>query len=314
MSERRSVLFIGGFSRSGSTLLARMLGQLPGCFFAGELEFVWEEYFQENQPCSCGLPFKECGFWSSVIERAYGGFDQVDLEEIAYLKRCVERIRYIPQLASAWKTQTYGENLAKYADKLGKLYTAIGEVSGSTTIVDSSKVPRYAYTLANLPDVDLRVVQLVRDSRAVAYSWGRKKLNYEDGGRKVYMDRQSPLQSSIGWMRDHILTEPLRFLAPSGYSVVRYEDLVRDPRKTLSNLLASVSLEKTEVPLVDDGRSVELEVSHATEGNPIRFQHGKVELRPDTEWVNGMSLADKRLVTAITWPLLLRYGYPVRNV
>lgn len=314
MSKGRSVLFIGGFSRSGSTLLARILGQLPGCFFSGELEFVWEKYFQENQPCSCGLPFKECRFWSSVVERAYGGFDRVDLEEIAYLKRSVERIRYIPQLASPWKTQTYGENLAKYADKLGKLYTAIGEVSGCATIVDSSKVPRYAYTLANLPNIDLRVVQLVRDSRAVAYSWGRTKLNYEHEGRKVYMDRQSPLQSSIGWMRDHILTEPLRFLAPGGYSVVRYEDLIRDPRKALPNLLASTSLEKTDVPLLDDGRSVELGVSHATEANPIRFQHGRVELRPDTEWVNGMSPADKRLVTVITWPLLLKYGYPVRNV
>ena len=313
MSVPTSVLFVGGYSRSGSTLLARTLGQLPGAFFAGEIEFVWEKYFQENQPCSCGLPFRECDFWSSVVETAYGGFEQVDLEQIRHLKRSVERIRYIPQLASPWKTRTYQSDLSKYLEKLTRLYEAIREVSGSTILVDSSKVPRYAYTLANLPGIDLRVVHLVRDSRAVAYSWSRKKLNYEIGDEKFYMDRQGPFRSSVGWMRDHLLTEPLRLLTTSGYSVVRYEDFVREPGAILSALLNSLAIETSSLPLLYDGHSVELGVSHATEGNPMRFQRGVIELRPDTEWVDKMSHSRKSLVTSMTWPLLLRYGYSVRD-
>jgi hypothetical protein len=175
------------------------------------------------------------------------------------------------------------------------------------------KIPCYAYTLANLPGIELRVVHLVRDSQTVAYSWSREKLDYEIGDEKFYMERQSPFQSSVGWMRDHLLTEPLRFLATSGYSVVRYEEFVREPWATLSALLNSLTIETSSSLFLDDGYSVESGVSHATEGNPMRFQRGVIELRPDTEWVDKMSHSRNSFVTSMTWSLLLRYGYPVRD-
>ena len=34
-----------------------------------------------------------------------------------------------------------------------------------------------------------------------------------------------------------------------------------------------------------------------------------VKLRPDNEWQDAMTLSDKSLVTALTGPLLGRYGY-----
>ena len=34
-----------------------------------------------------------------------------------------------------------------------------------------------------------------------------------------------------------------------------------------------------------------------------------VELQPDDEWKTAMKLAHKGLVTALTWPLMNRYGY-----
>src|SRR4028119_1802817 len=56
---------------------------------------------------------------------------------------------------------------------LERLYRAIQRVSGAGVIVDSSKRFSYAVLLSLLPFGDLRVVHLVRDSRAVAYSWAR---------------------------------------------------------------------------------------------------------------------------------------------
>jgi hypothetical protein len=38
-----------------------------------------------------------------------------------------------------------------------------------------------------------------------------------------------------------------------------------------------------------------------------------VRIRPDTEWQTQMSVGQKRLVTALTWPLLLSYGYVGRK-
>jgi hypothetical protein len=52
------VLYIGGLGRSGSTLLDRMIGQLPGFFSAGEIREVWQQGLRENRPCGCGTPFR----------------------------------------------------------------------------------------------------------------------------------------------------------------------------------------------------------------------------------------------------------------
>src|ERR1022692_3637443 len=65
-------------------------------------------------------------------------------------------------------------DLDEYISYYARLYAAIIKVSGCELVVDSSKHPSLAHCLRWLPDVDLRVLHLVRDSRAVAYSWSRQ--------------------------------------------------------------------------------------------------------------------------------------------
>jgi hypothetical protein len=286
-----------------------MLGQIPGFSFIGELEYVWQNCFAENQPCGCGASFTSCDFWKKVVHETFDGFDRVDLDEIMKLKHSVDRMRHIPQLASPWKRSACLESLMRYSQVLGRFYAAIRNVSGSQVIIDSSKVPSYGYTLANLPDIDLRVVHLVRDSRAVAYSCLRKKLKYEVGDKKIYMDQHGPVNSSLGWMRSNFLIESLRFLMPARYMRVRYEDLVNEAEETLVRILALLGENDARLPLTDG--QVELGVDHAVEGNPMRFGQGAVELCLDEEWKKGMKRTDRRVTTALTWPLLLKYGYLV---
>jgi hypothetical protein len=57
------------------------------------------------------------------------------------------------------------------------------------------------------------------------------------------------------------------------------------------------------------GRELSLSVDHTVSGNPSRFRTGNIELRPDEEWKVKMRRADKNVVTALTAPLLLKYGY-----
>lgn len=284
-----------------------MLGQLEGFFSVGELRFIWEESFAENQPCGCGASFMDCSFWNSVVEEAYGSFDRVNLDKVMQLKRSVDRMRYIPQLASSWKSPGYLRNLRSYLVELGQLYEAIRSVSDSRVIVDSSKDPSYAYVLSNLPNVDLHMVHLVRDSRAVAYSWLRTKVKYETQGKKVYMPQHSPASSSFGWMRANALIETLRLLSNKN-KVVRYENLIENPQDVLSKILSLVQEEKQDLSFVE-GRKVELGVNHTVAGNPIRFKRGMIDLRLDEEWKSGMRDTDRYTVTALTWPFLLRYGY-----
>jgi hypothetical protein len=306
--ERMKVLYIGGYLRIGSTLLDRLLGECDGFVSIGELRRVWEENFGEDQPCGCGAPFSACSFWRAVIKDAYGGFDRVDLDKIVSLKCRVDRMRYIPQLMSPWQIPGYRRALTKYSDILAKLYTGIQKVSGGRVIIDSSKDPSYAYLLANLPNIDLYVVHLVRDSRAVSYSWLRKKIKHEVvyGGKKVYMPQRGPMDSSIGWTRANLLLEPLKFCGIK-YMRVRYEDLLAAPRSILLNILALLQEEQSLPFLV--GHTAKLRIAHTVAGNPMRFRRGHIELCLDEEWKRGMRPVDRQIVTAMTWPLLSKYGY-----
>jgi hypothetical protein len=55
--------------------------------------------------------------------------------------------------------------------------------------------------------------------------------------------------------------------------------------------------------------TVTLAPTHSVKGNPDRFRTGPIEIRLDDEWRRAMRPRDRRVVTALTWPLLLRYGY-----
>src|SRR3989442_15817386 len=89
------VLYIGGCGRSGSTLLDRMLGQVPGVFPLGELPHLWRGLLH-NAECGCGAPIRNCPFWLAVGECAFGGWEPLDAAEMLHLQRAVLRQRYLP--------------------------------------------------------------------------------------------------------------------------------------------------------------------------------------------------------------------------
>ncbi|WP_426508005.1 hypothetical protein ACPPVO_56650 [Dactylosporangium sp. McL0621] len=73
------VLFLGGLGRSGTTLLERLLGELPGVVPLGEVVHLWERDIAGDERCACGDHFSECGFWQAVGEKAFGGWRHVDV-------------------------------------------------------------------------------------------------------------------------------------------------------------------------------------------------------------------------------------------
>lgn len=63
-------LYIGGHSRSGSPLLDRILGQLPGWLSTGELGYLTTHGLQQNRLCGCGVRFLDRRFWTRVGQAA----------------------------------------------------------------------------------------------------------------------------------------------------------------------------------------------------------------------------------------------------
>ena len=296
---RPPVLYIAGTGRSGSTLLAGLLGRLDGHVAVGELRYVWYRTLAEDHLCECGARFRSCPFWTEVFGQAFGGFDRARPREVARLASRVDRIRHIPRLAvPSLRGPAFRSDLAALEDVLRRLYTAVLTVSGGSVVVDSSKDPSYAYVLCASPSLDVSLVHLIRDSRAVAHSWTRQRVRPEIHWKTEYMRRRPPFLTARRWVEYHLVLELLERRVPRSLRV-RYEDLAADPEAVVARV-AGLTGGRPGPPGTG--------AAHSVAGNPVRFE-GPQPVRPDMAWVEEMAPDDRRLVTAVTAPLLARYGY-----
>lgn len=308
-----TTLFIGGSGRSGSTILGRMLGQISGFTFVGELDLIWQQGLVENRLCGCGAPFRSCAFWTEVGVAAFDGWDRVPLDEVRELAGAVSRHRYLPftVVPKAWPE--YSGRLRRHSELVGRVFAGIQEIGKSDVVVDSSKFPIWAYLLRHVKNLDLRLVHLVRDSRAVAYSWAKSVVEPGVPHTTAFMRQLHPARSAMHWMMFNAMCHPLKALGvPSQF--LRYEDFAEDAEGTMRRVMRHAGIEPRaeDLAFLTDG-SVTLAQDHSIAGNPMRFQTGTIAVRADSDWQRKMPLQDRKVVTALTLPLLARYGYPTRT-
>ncbi|HEY7401606.1 MAG TPA: sulfotransferase, partial [Actinomycetota bacterium] len=152
-----TVLFIGGMGRSGSTLLDRVLGDVPGFVAVGELVFLWRRGLALGERCGCGEPFGRCAFWNRVGKEAFDGWDSIDVSALEALQRRVDRNRFVPwMLAPKITPRAWRRDLDRYAEVLGRLYRGIAAASGAEVVVDSSKHASTAELMRRVPGVEAR--------------------------------------------------------------------------------------------------------------------------------------------------------------
>lgn len=306
------ILYIAGNGRSGSTLLDRVLGRALNAMSLGETRFVWELGLAKNNLCECGSRFRDCGFWGEVSREAFGEVDEARGREIAAQSRKLLWTPRIPQIRGWVPAGSRKRFRDEQVQLLGKMYRAIARRAGTDVLIDSSKISSYAHLLSRVPDIELHVVHLVRDSRALAFSWKRKKLKPEVVGGTEYMPVRPAFLTGLRWNLHNLLSQSLAKVA-SSYVRVRYEDFVRDPVETVHRVQDSIGMDR-QIPrgfLSDD--EVELARGHTVAGNPSRFKRGPIRIRVDDEWHRRMHILDRSLVTLVTFPQLLAYGYPLRS-
>ncbi|MFI0351469.1 sulfotransferase domain-containing protein [Actinomadura sp. 9N407] len=307
------VLFLGGLGRSGSTLIERLVAELPGTMSLGEVVHLWERGVGAGESCGCRQSFRECPFWTEVGEIAFGGWDGFDLDRFRALRDPVDRIRHIPTLSRRELSGDLRETLDAYVDHYLRLYEAVRQVTGAGLLVDSSKHASLAFCLrwASLAGrLDLRVAHIVRDSRGVALSWAKQVRRPEAAaGGEEWMAQWSPGKVALHWNAEN---GAFGLLGRRGVPVetVRYERFMADPRASLRRIaeFAGVPADDEALSFLSDDRAV-LSENHTASGNPMRFKTGPIELRRDDHWRTRMEPAHRRTVTALTLPLLRHYGY-----
>jgi len=264
------VVYIGGSTRSGSTLLDRLLGSFEGVCSCGEINLIWNRGLKQNELCGCGVPLRSCAFWNEVFRDAYGGIQYIDLGHVNNLHRNLVRRRSIlqmlfPELRNHHFSQMYKE----LCDLTLQLYVSIVKVSKCKILVDSSKIPAWKRTKrANLP------------------------------GENTILRPVSLFTSIRGWIVSNIFCELLAFFVDQ-HRRMRYEDIVSNPLLQLRSLAEWLRLDKTEIENILHGSVWKARAQHTVAGNPMRFQVGEIEIRPDLGWKTSLSKRAVRYSTVV---------------
>jgi len=306
VSPRATVLYITGSGRSFTTLLGHILGQIDGFTFVGEAIHAWRALAEGR--CGCGAPLADCDFWVGVRREAAGG-RVPEASEFFSLGR-VARWRHLPVSYLPGRERRLAALYGERWRATERLYLTTAERSRARVVVDSSKSIPYGRMLSLLPGLDVRVIHLVRDARAVANSWLRWKPAPDR--LAAHMSRRTPVQGSINWIISNVGGE-LVFRWQGPYLRLRYEDVAARPREAVERIVRlatgpASNAESEKLPFADE-RTVDLAPTHSIKGNPDRLQTGPVEIRLDDRWKGELPPRTQRLVTALTWPLLVRDGY-----
>jgi hypothetical protein len=309
------VLYIGGFGRSGSTLLDRLLGKVPEFHSGGELGGLWPQGLASDRLCSCGSLFSQCQFWRTVGKSSFSELSAGEIGEIEnWLYHIFPAKRMWRLFFGRTRAQLISSAPPRFFEITAQIYQGVREASASEVIVDSSKSPTYLTLLAQVPSVRLHVVHLVRDPRAVAHSWSRPTVADPDG--RSTMSRFGAVKSVLLWM---IMNAGIEWTARQlrlPYVRVRYEDLVADPDRMIGQLRSEVLGEfSADLPAGEQaagaqaaGDEVDLEVVHSISGNPMRFTRGRVAIAEDAAWKKDRPVK-RAVIFAVTSPLAWRYGY-----
>lgn len=274
--ERTKVIYILSLGHSGSTLLDLMLGSHSRIESVGELahfrSFVSEDSDipAERRFCTCGEPFIGCPYWARVREDLASTFgtDQISL--------------------SSADPRVFGERNAV-------ALKSILDVSGKRIICDSSKTRSRLELLIASRRFDVHVVHLVRDSRAVAFSYIRKG--------------QNPYKIAAFWQKTNVYQRIRygRMRNLGSYVVMRYEDLVQNPRGEIARALAPLRLE------FEDGQlEFWRETHHNVSGNRMRRKE-KQNIRLDAEYLRQLDQRAWMGCTALSLLGLKFFGYDARR-
>lgn len=291
------VLYIAGAGRSGTTVLGNALNEVPGYFHAGELQSLWSIAGRPTRhACGCGAEVRECPVWSAVLASPAPGGTTVGGATAAAVGS-LERARRPARLAGRL-LRPGGPRPFLYERLLAAAYEAVARTTGARVVIDSSKSPAGAASLLRMDALEAFLVHVVRDPRAVAYSWLKPK---------AHLRRQSVAESTARWVQANRGAEAVARLLPNRSLRIRYEDFVEHPEAALSSILALLG--DAGLPLPVEGAALRLGGNHTLIGNPDREAVGIVPLRLDRRWETGLPRWQALTISAAAYPLLRRYGY-----
>ena len=222
---RRKIVAISGSGRTGSTLLSLLLSQDRTILNLGQLRDLWAAWALDA-PCSCGQTLGRCPVYSVVVREVFGdppdpGLERMQRDMKAFF-RDASRLR---DWGEPGAVAGLAARHASFVAGLGAVLDALQRTTGATAFVDASKSPEMALALGLTAGTDLRVLNLVRDPRAIAVSWYKRRGQVLAGW-----------EFSRTWARRQRVLARWSTTLGARFTEVRYEDFAADARSTVERL------------------------------------------------------------------------------
>lgn len=262
------ILYICGNGHSGSTLLDIVLGSPKDSFSAGELTFITRDSIMDEY-CSCGNKISNCILWNEIIHR-WESKRKISYKEYQRLRLKFERNKM--SLNTLWNKFYPSDSFEKYIDATKHLFASIHEVTGATTIIDSSKSPTRIAILQKV--ADLEVIHLCRDFKGVLNSAKRSSKKNIEAGIEVDNPAKKTFKVLMDWIITNFFSEVFSFGVKS--NKLKYKNFVQK-----GDSLSFIQ------PELDNIREREFySADHMLAGNVIRLKKG-VKINPNLGFSYG---------------------------
>jgi len=153
-----------------------------------------------------------------------------------------------------------------------------------------------------VPEVDLYVLNLVRDPRAVACSWQNK-----------HHDRKRVARRCRAWKQRQQQLAAFARAQPGRFTMVRYEQFVAQPRTTIAEILRWADLPgDVGFFTADDRATLSWERQHLfppTNERMLAERPGDVHIAPREQWRTLSNLRTRLVASLLTFPTNVRHGY-----
>lgn len=324
-SPKTRLVYILAASHSGSTLLSMLLGCHPDVCTVGELKAT-SLGDATRYLCSCRTAITQCAFWAGItklmqarglefdVTNAGTDFSSVTSYYARWLLKPLHRgplLEWLRDGALAL-SPTWRFMIQQLQTRNAALANSVCAYTGKRVIVDSSKVGmRLKYLLRN-PVLDVRVIRLIRDGRAVALTY-TDPAGFADaadpalrgGGTGADRDLERvPLHlAAREWRRSNEEAEAiLRRMDSARWIEVRYENLCTQTEPTLRRLFAFMGVDPA--PVSTNPRSNQ----HHLIGNGMRLD-SSTEVRLDTRWHSALDTRALRVFDSVAGAMNRSLGY-----
>ncbi len=263
----RRVVYIGGYGRSGSTLLGRVFAEKRNVLHLGEVHRGLPKARKHGRMCTCGRTVAECPAWGTSRKRRARMMRKGGLEGHAGILRSMLK-------QGRWRTVVDSSK------------TAWGHASDPIRL--KPLVEPYAFTL----------VHLVRDPRGVLWSVLRERA--ADRRSSVFAQAWHAISVSVGWCYANYACLRFQRRFPEDYVRVRYEHAIRHGLpQSLARLAPTDPLRGKRIENKFDNH-------HALAGNRMR-RSDEIAIELDDAWRRDMPRSLSLAVLALTWPLRRLY-------